>query len=86
MKIFWSKNFHKQYKQLNLKNQDLVGKALELFLKDPFDAKLRNHSLKGLYKGCNSIDAAFDLRIIFQQEKNYFVVVLLQVGTHGQLY
>ncbi len=86
MQLFRHKNFTKQYLKLNSKQQDLVNQSIVLFYKNPLDAKLRNHPLKGKYKGCNSIDVAFDLRIIFKQEKNYFVVVLLKVGSHNQIY
>ncbi len=86
MQLIRHKNFTKQYQQQNSKQQDLIDKAIFAFYKNPFDPKLRNHSLKGKYKGCNSIDAAFDLKIIFKQEKNYVVVVLLKVGSHNQLY
>jgi len=86
MQLFRHKNFTKQYQKLSFKQQAFINEAILLFYKNPFDAKLRNHALKGKYKGCNSIDAAFDLRIIFKQEKNYIVVVLLKVGSHNQLY
>lgn len=86
MQLFRHKNFTRQYKKLNSKQQALVDEAILLFYKNPFDPKLRNHALKGRYKWCNSIDAAFDLRIIFKQEKNYIIVILLKVGSHGQLY
>ncbi len=86
MQLFRHKNFVKQYKKLSLKQQVLVDEAILLFYENPHDAKLRNHPLKGRYKDCSSIDAAFDLRIIFKQAKNYVVVVLLKVGSHNQLY
>lgn len=86
MQLFRHKNFTKQYRKLGSKQQTFIDQAIFLFYKNPFDAKLRNHALKGKYKGCHSIDAAFDLRIIFQQEKNYAVVFLLKVGSHNQLY
>ncbi|PIQ77120.1 type II toxin-antitoxin system mRNA interferase toxin, RelE/StbE family [Candidatus Peregrinibacteria bacterium CG11_big_fil_rev_8_21_14_0_20_46_8] len=86
MQVFRHKNFAKQYRKLNSKKQALVDTAISLFYENPFDERLRNHPLKGKYKGCNSIDAAFDLRIIFKQEKNYFIVILLKIGNHSQLY
>jgi len=86
MQLFRHKNFTKQYLKLSSNQQALVDEAILLFYKNPLDTKLRNHPLKGKYKGCNSIDAAFDLRIIFKQEKKYVVVVLLMVGSHNQLY
>ncbi len=86
MQIFKHKNFSKQYKRLSKERQDQVNKALIIFFNNPLDQNLRNHSLKGKYAGLNSIDAAFDLRIIFRQEKNYAIVFLLKVGSHNQLY
>lgn len=86
MQLFRHKNFTKQYKKLSSKNQYLVDDTLRLFYANPFDQKLRNHALKGKYASCNSLDAAFDLRIIFKQEKNYIVVILLKVGSHSKLY
>ncbi len=86
MQLFRHKNFTKQYRKLNTKQQALIDEAILLFYKNPHDAKLRNHALKGRYQGCNSIDVAFDLRIIFKQESNYAVVILLETGSHSQLY
>ena len=86
MQLFRHKNFTKQYHKLNSKQRSLVDEAIFLFYKNPLNPKLRNHPLKGKYKGCNSVDVAFDLRIIFKQEKNYVVAVLLKVGSHSQLY
>ena len=86
MQLFRHKNFKKQYRKLRADQQASIDAAILLFYKNPFDPKLRNHPLKGEYKNCNSIDAAFDLRIIFKQENNYVVVILLKVGSHNQLY
>ncbi len=86
MQLFRHKNFTKQYRKLPAKDQMLVDKAIRLFCENPLDEKLRNHALKGNYSGCNSIDVAFDLRIIFIQEQNYTVVLLLKIGTHSKLY
>ena len=86
MQLFRHKNFKKQYQKLSAGQQTSVDEAILLFYRNPFDPKLRNHPLKGKYRDCNSIDAAFDLRIIFVQEKNYIVVILLKVGSHNQLF
>lgn len=86
MQLFRHKNFTKQYKKLSHTQQIRVNEAILLFTQNHFHSKLRNHSLKGKYHGCNSIDAAPDLRIIIKQEQNYFMVILLKVGNHNQLY
>jgi mRNA interferase YafQ len=86
MQIFRHKNFIKHYKKLNLKNQFLVDQALDILYENPFDPKLRNHQLKGEFKGLSSIYVGSDLRIIFKQEKDYAVIMLLKVGSHNQVY
>jgi len=50
------------------------------------EKKLRNHALKGSKLGIRSIDAAFDLRILFIEEADYTLVLLLDLGTHSKLY
>lgn len=80
-------NFKKQYKKLSDIDKNRVDQALEKFIENPTHPSLRNHALKGKdYEGLRSIDAAFDLRIIFFEEGDYKIVILLQVGTHSQLY
>ena len=86
MKLLRHKFFAKQYKKLDKNKRLLVDEAIFLFVKNPFDKKLRNHQLKGKYSNCNSIDASFDLRIILIQEENYATVLLLKVGSHNKLY
>jgi addiction module RelE/StbE family toxin len=84
--IYFRKKFRKQFEKLNEKNKKSVVSAIQRFQENPFDPFLYNHPLKGEFLGFRSISAEFDLRIIFEQEKNYATVVFLQVGTHGQLY
>lgn len=86
MQIFHHKSFKKHYKKLDLKHQKLVDEAIGLFCSNPFDPKLRNHSLKGKYKGLNSINAGSDLRIIFKQNNNYYLIFFITIGSHSRLY
>lgn len=86
MQIFRHKKFVKQYRKLNLKSQLLVDQAIVDFYNDPFNVKLRNHQLKGEFKGLNAIYVGNDLRIIFGQEEDYAVVMLIKVGSHNQVY
>jgi len=87
MEIIRHNTFKKQYKKLSEKNQEAVHDALKKFEKNPLDKSLRNHALKGKkYAGLRSIDARFDLRIIFLQKENYTIVILLYLGSHSQLY
>lgn len=86
MRISRTKSFKKSYQKLTKKIQTKVDFALLLFQKDTFNPKLNNHQLKGKYNGCRSINATGDLRIIFQEKDNYIEILLIEVGTHSQLY
>ena len=86
MQIIYSKHFIKSYKKLSSLNKEAVNKTLEEFAKDPQNLILRNHALKGLKKNVRSIDVKFDLRILFCEEEGLLKMIMLDVGTHSQLY
>lgn len=89
MRVRTSTEFIKQYKKAGKKIRDKVDKIIILFSKNPKDASLRNHSLKGKYEGYRSIDITGDWRAIYKEVKQdntqpfaYFTYL----GTHSQLY
>jgi len=86
MRIVPGKQYIKSYKKLSKKSREAVDKALRVFIADPFSPSLRNHSLKGEWAGVRSIDAGFDMRILFTEQDDYTLVLLVDVGTHSQLY
>ena len=86
MKIIRHKKFRKSYAKLSVKKREKVDKSITKFQKNPFDETLNNHALHGEFKGCRSISAGGDLRIIFREFEGYIVVVFLQVGAHSQVY
>ena len=86
MKIKMHKKFQKQYKKLPERYKQAVQIAIDHFRNNPFDPVLYNHTLTGEYAGMRSISAGFDLRLIFIEEDDYSVVVLIKVGSHSQLY
>lgn len=86
MEIIYNKYFVKSYKKLQNKDQKLVDKTLKIFAKNPHNPILRNHELKGNKKGIHSIDVKFDLRILFLKKGNYIKVIMLEIGTHSQIY
>lgn len=58
---------------------------IDVFAVDPFDPILDNHQLHGEYDGCRSFNVTGDLRIIYRKtDSNTYL--LLDVGTHSQLY
>ncbi|MFC1615908.1 type II toxin-antitoxin system YafQ family toxin [Patescibacteria group bacterium] len=86
MKIKYSKKFTKRFKKLspNLKNK--IINSVSKFSNNPLDRTLRNHSLSGKLKGRKAFSVTGDIRIIFQEYNNYYLVIMLDVGTHPQVY
>ncbi|MDE2188432.1 MAG: type II toxin-antitoxin system mRNA interferase toxin, RelE/StbE family, partial [Patescibacteria group bacterium] len=80
-----SSNFKKQFCILSKKIQQKTFERLEIFKGDRFYPLLNNHSLHGEYQGCRSINITGDLRVIYK-DINDSTCILLEIGTHGQLY
>ena len=79
MQILRHKNFKKRYKRL-------TKPLIEKFYQNPFDPLLENHPLKGSMLGKRAISVTGDVRIIFEEHGNYVLVIMLDVGTHNQVY
>lgn len=86
MQIYFKKSFLKQYQKLRKDYREKVNLALKLFEKNPHDPALKNHALSGKLLGKRSIAAGFDLRIVFEVQEDYLIIIILAVGTHNQVY
>ncbi|MEK7563749.1 MAG: type II toxin-antitoxin system mRNA interferase toxin, RelE/StbE family [Patescibacteria group bacterium] len=86
MKVFYAKSFYRAYRKLQIQNQQRASAALKIFLKDPFDTRLQNHKLAGSKYGLRAISAGYDLRILYEERGGHAVVLMITVGTHGEVY
>lgn len=86
MKIRYHKSFEKSFKKLPKGLKAKTKEAIATFVKDPFAKKLRNHALKGNMKGRRAFSVTGDVRIIFEEYDGYTLVLMLDVGTHNQIY
>lgn len=86
MIIKFHKKFDKHYAKLNRKIQIKVYKFIEIFKNNPFDPIVQNHPLSGQMKDKRAFYVTDDIRIIFEEYKNYTVVLMLDVGIHNQVY
>ena len=82
MKIFFDKKFDKKFVKLRKWEKQKTKEAIKRFRKNPFDPRLRNHTLRGKLLGLRSISAAFDIRLIFKEKENYVEVLFLTLGSH----
>ncbi len=85
MKFLLHRNFKKSSKKLSLQLKSTLRDRLRIFSSNPMDRTLDNHALQGKYFGHRSIRLTGDWRIIFK-EVNESTVLLINIGTHSQLY
>lgn len=84
MQIKYKKKFIKMYAQSSIKAQRTFDRRLRLFKKDPYAPMLKNHNLKGQYKGLKSINITGDFRAIFEELDHLIIFLLLD--SHSNLY
>ncbi len=85
MKVKFHKQFAKQIGKYPSKIQAAFQKRLDVFLTDPHDSILSNHSLVGKWQGYRSVNITGDLRVIYELidgDTAFFVAF----GSHSQLY
>lgn len=86
MQIRFHKNFEKRFRKFPEKIKKKIRDSLEKFSKNPLNPLLKNHPLFGKLEGKSAFSASGDLRIIFEEYDNYILVIMLDVGTHNQVY
>lgn len=93
MNLVTEKRFKKAFKRLIRKNpqlQNKILKVLDLLENDPFTPSLKSHKLTGHLVNCWSCSVAYDCRIIFtfskDIESNEMVIILVDIGSHYEVY
>jgi addiction module RelE/StbE family toxin len=88
-KLVYSDNFLKKAKKLIKKNPPIknkVYKTFELLENNPFHPSLRLHKLKGNLKDYYSISIDMSYRIIIDFVIKDNEIILLDIGTHDDVY
>lgn len=88
MKARYSPYFYKQYKKANVRVRNRVDQAVAIFIKNPNDLELNNHSLFEPYQDFKSIDITVDWRALYEEVQigEETVAYFVELGTHNQLY
>lgn len=86
MNIIAHRKFVKAYGKLHFEQQLAIDEALKRFGDNRHDPALHDHALKGKMKGLRAFSAGFDLRVIYREEGGFITVILLDAGTHNQVY
>ena len=86
MEILSHRKFLKAYSRLSVMQRGQVDTALRLFEENRTDSGLRDHALKGKMKDLRAFSAANDLRVIYREDGGFVTIILLDAGTHNQVY
>ncbi len=84
MKVKLHKDFEKKYQKLRENEKKKFKERRDLFLQNEFDPILNNHSLKGKYLGCRSINITGDLRAVYKSLGEN--VIFVTIDSHSNLY
>lgn len=86
MIIDYHKRFVKHYDKLNLKLKQKTDEAIALFQLNPFNPILDNHALANKMHSQRGFSVTGNYRVTFEECDDYKYVLLLDVGTHNQVY
>lgn len=85
MNIKFHRKFKKSYSRQPSKIKTKFKECLANFIQDQFHYSLNNHALIGKFKGWRSINITGDVRVHYLEISNN-TVVLMNIGTHAELY
>ncbi len=93
MEIVWDSHFKRAFKKLIKKNpeiRDRIINVLNLLSIDHLTPSLKSHKLTGSLDSLWSCSVTYDCRIIFtfaqDEESEEFLIVLVDIGSHDEVY
>jgi addiction module RelE/StbE family toxin len=84
MDAYLHRGFVKKFKKLQPKIQEKFNERLSIFLTNPTDESLNNHSVEKAFPNCRSINITGDYRAIYTIEDK--TAIFITIGTHSELY
>lgn len=87
--LVWDAGFKRSYKKRIASDPNLKKRfwdAVEQFTDDPFAAPLKTHRLTGKLSGCWAFSVDNDCRVLFMFIKGNKKALLLDIGSHDEVY
>lgn len=88
-KLVFTEHYLKKEKLFIKKHKDLIDrykKTLKLLETNPYHPSLRLHSLKGKFQGKYSVSITMNYRIILTFAVKDEEIVLIDIGSHDEVY
>jgi addiction module RelE/StbE family toxin len=89
MQLVRDDNYQHKERRFFKYHQNLIGKYAEVLKKlqiDPFDSSLKTHKLKGDLKAFYACSLTYEYRIIFVFIIQNEQLVLVDIGSHDEVY
>ena len=88
-KLIWDAGFRRSYKK-RISNDVLLKtkfwNAVNLFAENPLNVKLKTHKLTGKLSGLWAFSVAYDCRVVFKFTEDDKTVLLIDIGSHDEVY
>ncbi len=89
IELVWNPSFKSAYKK-RIKTDVMLKKkfweALALFEESPYESSLKTHKLTGKLTGLWAFSIDFDCRLVFKFIEDGRKVLLIDIGTHEEVY
>lgn len=89
IKLVWDSSFKRSYQKRVRQDARLKKKfwsTLKKFSDNPFDSKLKTHKLTGKLSGLWAVSVDYDCRIVFKFFKEANEILLIDIGSHDEVY
>ena len=88
MTVRYDPDFLQRLKKLNVRIRNSFIEKIAIFLQDPNNLELNNHSLTREYLGYRSINVTNDYRALYieKTEGDTTIAYFTAIGTHEELY
>jgi len=87
--LIWDAGFKRSYKK-RIRPDSILREnfwdSLEIFSKNPFHSHLKTHKLTGKLQGLWAFTVSHDCRVVFKFFNDNKSVLLIDVGTHDEVY
>ncbi|CAN5184872.1 hypothetical protein BH23CHL1_BH23CHL1_21570 [soil metagenome] len=87
--LIWSPRFRRRMAKVQRAHPDLRPRLARVFRdleKDPFQQYLRFHRIQGELDGLRSLSVTYSYRMVLTIEITEKEIVLLDIGTHDEVY
>ena len=88
-KLIFSHSYEKAEKRFLKRHPDLLERyhrTLSLLEQDPFHPALRLHPLRGRLAGLHAVSINLKYRITLELEIRKEMIILINIGSHGEVY